>query len=83
MVFDGGNGEVTGLTGGERSGASVTALGAGRGNTKQAEAAHQAHEEHGAPEGEDGHSSAGSRSATGATPDIENAASGSPTNTEH
>ncbi|MGW7080300.1 lytic polysaccharide monooxygenase auxiliary activity family 9 protein [Streptomyces sp. NPDC054866] len=60
VVFDGGNGEVTGLTGGERSGAAVAALGAGKENTK-ADAVHGGH------------------GGGAATPDIENAASESPT----
>lgn len=66
VVFDGGNGEVTGLTGGERSGAEVSALGAGEENT-EAEAVHKGHEGHARHEGAD------------ATPNIENAASASPT----
>ncbi|MFD0554983.1 lytic polysaccharide monooxygenase [Streptomyces rectiviolaceus] len=77
VVFDGGNGEVTGLTGGEPSGAAVTALGAGEENTK-AEAVHEGHEGH---EGHAGHgddSSTGSRPVADVTPGIESAASESP-----
>ncbi|MGW6026187.1 lytic polysaccharide monooxygenase auxiliary activity family 9 protein [Streptomyces sp. NPDC055099] len=79
VVFDGGNGEVTGLSGGERSGAAVTALGAGKENTKQAEAAHQAHAKHDAHQGEGRRSSAEAHSASDVAPGIENAAAGSPT----
>ncbi|GGV28879.1 hypothetical protein GCM10010277_11340 [Streptomyces longisporoflavus] len=45
VVFDGGNGEVTGLTGGEKSAAAVNSLGAGKENTK-ADAVHEGHQEH-------------------------------------
>ncbi|MFI8873083.1 lytic polysaccharide monooxygenase auxiliary activity family 9 protein [Streptomyces sp. NPDC055243] len=74
VVFDGGNGEVTGLTGGKQSSAAVTALGAGEKNTK----ADAVHEDHGGHEGHGGDASAASRRAADAAPDIENAASDSP-----
>ncbi|MGW6057651.1 lytic polysaccharide monooxygenase auxiliary activity family 9 protein [Streptomyces sp. NPDC055189] len=47
VVFDGGNGEVTGLTGGKQSAAAVNALGAGKKNTR-ADAVHEGHQEHSA-----------------------------------
>ncbi|MFF1695307.1 lytic polysaccharide monooxygenase [Streptomyces sp. NPDC058257] len=75
VVFDGGNGEVTGLTGGEQSGAAVTALGAGEKNA-EAEAVHEGHERH-ERHGDD--SSAGSRSAADITPATGNTAADSPT----
>ncbi|MEU5952331.1 lytic polysaccharide monooxygenase [Streptomyces sp. NPDC047525] len=74
VLFDGGNGEVTGLTGGERSSTAVTALGAGKQNT-EAEAVHEGHASH---ESHDGGSSTGARPAPDTTPDIANAASDSP-----
>ncbi|MEV8313672.1 lytic polysaccharide monooxygenase [Streptomyces sp. NPDC059900] len=47
VVFDGGNGEVTGLTGGKQSAAAVNALGADKENTK-ADAVHEGHRSHAA-----------------------------------